>query len=176
MEKLFLGSFFVGKELDVIDKQCVNRTVVAFKLFDRIVLQGFYHVLNEALGVHIHHFRIWLTRHNAVAYRMQKVRFTQTRAAIKEQRVVSTTGVICNLACRRARQLVRFTFNEVIERVFNIDVRTVGLLCRSRHVVPARTGRRKGARCRSGGCLSRYCHIYRFTHGLRDRFCSHFKA
>ena len=96
MEKLFLRSFFIGKELNVIDQQRINGTVVAFKLFDRIVLQGFYHVLNEAFGVHIHYFGIGLTRHNAVAHRMQQVRFTETRAAIQEQRVVSATGVIGN--------------------------------------------------------------------------------
>ena len=41
VEKFFLRSFFIGKELDVIDQQRINGTVVAFKLFDRIVLQAF---------------------------------------------------------------------------------------------------------------------------------------
>jgi hypothetical protein len=53
---------------------------------------------------------------------VQQVRFTQTRAAIKEQRVVGATGVISNLTSRRARQLVRLTFNEVIERVFTLTL------------------------------------------------------
>jgi hypothetical protein len=44
--------------------------------------------------------------------------FTQAGAAIKEQRVVRATGVIRNLTRRRASQLVGFTFDEVIKRMF----------------------------------------------------------
>ena len=79
------GSFFIGKELNVIDQQGVNGAVVTLKLFDGVVLQRFNHVLNETLRVHIDHFRIRLTRHNAVAHRVQQVSFTQTRPAIEEQ-------------------------------------------------------------------------------------------
>jgi hypothetical protein len=35
--------------------------------------------------VHIDHFGVRLTRHNAVTHRVQQVGFTQTGAAIKEQ-------------------------------------------------------------------------------------------
>ena len=84
MEEFFLRALFVGKELDVIDQQRVDGAVVAFKLFDRIVLQSFNHVLHKTLGVHIHHFRVRFTRHNAVTDSMQQVGFTQTRTTIKE--------------------------------------------------------------------------------------------
>lgn len=84
MEKLFLGSFFIGEELNIVDQQCVNGAVVAFKLFDGVILQGFYHVLHKALGVHIHDFRVGFARHNAVTHRVQQVSFTQTGAAIEE--------------------------------------------------------------------------------------------
>ena len=73
--------------------------------------------------------------------------FTQAGAAIKEQRVVRAAGVIRNLTRRRASQLVGFTFDEVIKRVFYIDVRAVGRFCRRRNVIPARThDRRRNAR------------------------------
>ncbi len=175
MEKFFLRSFFIGKELDVIDQQRINGAVVAFKLFDRIVLQGFYHVLNEALGVHIHHFRIRLAGHNAVTHRVQQVRFTQTRAAIQEQRVVGASGVISNLTSRRARQLVRLTFNEVIERVLHVNVGAVGWLCRCRHVIPALTSRCNARGWRRSG-LSWRCDIHGFTNGLGDGPGAHFKT
>ena len=84
MEKLFLRSLFIREELDIVNQQRVNGTVVAFKLFDRIVLQGFNHVLHKTLGVHIHHFGIRLSRHNAVTDSVQQVGFTQARTAIKE--------------------------------------------------------------------------------------------
>ena len=50
--------------------------------------------------------------------------------------VIGTARVICHLASRRARQLVRFTFNEVIKRVFDVYVRTIGRFCRGRDVIP----------------------------------------
>ena len=178
MEKLFLRSFFISKKLNIVDQQCIYGTVVAFKLFDRVVLQSFNHVLNKALGVHINHFGIRLARHNAVTHRMQQVSFTQTRAAIKEQRVISTARVICHLASRRARQLVRFTFNEVIKRVFDVYVRTIGRFCRSRDVIPTRARRRRSTLrlrlrhlCR-GRDVARHCRLWR----LRHRFGADFKT
>ena len=147
MEKLFLGSFFIGKELNVIDQQGVNGAVVTLKLFDGVVLQRFNHVLNETLGVHIDHFRVRLTRHNAVPHRVQQVSFTQTRPAIEEQGVVGAARVIRHLTRRRAGQLVRFTFDEVIKRVFHVNVRAVGRLRRRRDIIPARAhDRRRRAR------------------------------
>ena len=66
--------------------------------------------------------------------------FTQAGAAIKEQRVVRAAGVIRNLTRRRASQLVGFTFDEVIKRMFDVDVRAVGRFCRRRNVIqPGRT-------------------------------------
>ncbi|STE65024.1 Uncharacterised protein [Escherichia coli] len=86
VEKLFLRSFFISKKLNIVDQQCIYGTVVAFKLFDRVFCRALT-ILNKALGVHINHFGIRLARHNAVTHRMQQVSFTQTRAAIKEQRL-----------------------------------------------------------------------------------------
>ncbi|MNQ78315.1 hypothetical protein D3C85_932230 [compost metagenome] len=41
--------------------------------------------------------------------------FTQANATIKEERVVTVLGVICHLPGGGARQLVGFTFNEILE-------------------------------------------------------------
>ena len=106
MEELFLRTLLVGEELDVIDQQRVDRTVVALKLFDGIVLQRFDHVLYEAFRVHVDHFGVGLARHDAVADRVQQVGFTQAGAAIQEQRVVGAARIVRHLASRRARQLV----------------------------------------------------------------------
>jgi hypothetical protein len=76
VEKLF-GSFFIGKELNVIDQQGVNGAVVAFKLFDGVVLQRLP-CPEQTLGVQPH-FGVRLTRHNAVTHRVQQVSLPQTR-------------------------------------------------------------------------------------------------
>ena len=70
MKKLFLRALFISEKLNVIDQQGVNGAVIALKFFNSVVLQGFYHVLYKALGVHVNHFRIGFTRHNSVTNRM----------------------------------------------------------------------------------------------------------
>src|SRR5690606_32951928 len=49
MKKLLLRALLVGKELDVVDQQGIDRTVVALELIDRIQLQRLHHVGDEAL-------------------------------------------------------------------------------------------------------------------------------
>ena len=58
VEKLFLGTLFTGEELNVIDQQCIHRTVEAFELVDRVQLQGLDHVRHETLGMQVHHLGI----------------------------------------------------------------------------------------------------------------------
>jgi len=36
MKELFLGSFFAGKELNIVDKQGINRSVKALELINGI--------------------------------------------------------------------------------------------------------------------------------------------
>ncbi len=70
----FLRSFFIRKELNVIDQQRINRTIIAFKLFGSHCFAGPLPCPERSARVHIHHFRIGLARHNAVTHRVQKVR------------------------------------------------------------------------------------------------------
>ncbi|MNK76436.1 hypothetical protein D3C87_960040 [compost metagenome] len=46
---------------------------------------------------------------------MHQVGFTQADAAIKEERVVTVLWVVCHLPGGSARQLVGFTFNEILK-------------------------------------------------------------
>src|SRR3990167_5693322 len=62
VEKLFLGTLFLGEELNVIDQQCVHRTVEALELVDRIQVQGLDHVRDETLGMQVHHLGIRVLR------------------------------------------------------------------------------------------------------------------
>ncbi|CSC15440.1 Uncharacterised protein [Vibrio cholerae] len=100
VEELFLRTLFVGKELNIVDQQGIYTAIVAFEFFNRVVLQGFYHVLHETLRVHVHHFSVRVVINNRVTHRMQQVRFTQTSAAIQKEGVIRRTWVIRDLASR----------------------------------------------------------------------------
>ena len=63
--KFFLGTILAGEELNVIDQQCIQRSVHAFEHVDRIVLERPDHVADETLGVNIRNssLRLALTLH-----------------------------------------------------------------------------------------------------------------
>ena len=48
MKEFFLRTFFAGEELDIIDKQRVQRPIMAFKIVDGIVLQD--QMITESMG------------------------------------------------------------------------------------------------------------------------------
>ncbi|MNI42054.1 hypothetical protein D3C73_963260 [compost metagenome] len=50
-----------------------------------------------------------------VTHSVHQVGFTQADATIKEEWVVTVLGVVCHLPGSGARQLVGFTFNEILE-------------------------------------------------------------
>ncbi|MNH17952.1 hypothetical protein D3C79_776410 [compost metagenome] len=152
--------------MNIIDQQRIHRAVVAFEFFNGVILQRLDHVLHKAFRVHIDHFGIGLTRHDAVAYRMQQVRFTQAGTAIQEQWVISAPRIVCHLPRRSTSQLVRLTLNEVIEGVLGVDVGTIGQLRRRCRVVPAWAGRRSRAHHRGYRSAVDAGH-----HGLAEGLC-----
>ena len=122
MEELFLGPFLASEELNVIDEQGVDRSVKALELIDCVELQGLDHVSYKTLGMQVHDLGIRILLQEVVTHRVHQVRFTQTYAAIKEERVVPVLGVIRDLPCRSTGQLVGFTLNKVFEGEGTVQV------------------------------------------------------
>ena len=115
MEELFLGTLFLGEELNVIDQQRIHRTVKALELVDGIQLQGLDHVRHKTLGMQVNHLGIRVFLQQMITHRMHQVGFTQAHAAVQKQRVVAMLGVIGHLPGCRSGQLVGFTFDKVFE-------------------------------------------------------------
>ncbi len=73
----------LAKELNIVDQQCVNGAVVAFKLFDgALFCRAFTMSCTKRSGI-TPTFALGFARHNAVTHRVQQVSFTQTGAAIR---------------------------------------------------------------------------------------------
>ena len=83
MEELLLGALLVGEELDVIDEQGIDATVITLELFNGVILQRLHHVLDEPLGVHVDDFGVFLAFFDGVANGVQQVGLAQTGAAIE---------------------------------------------------------------------------------------------
>ncbi|MNC40581.1 hypothetical protein D3C75_893000 [compost metagenome] len=93
----------------------------------------------------VHHLGVRVLLQQVVTHSMHEVGFTQAHTTIKEERVVTMLGVVCHLPGSRARQLVRLTFDEGVEREGAVQV--TGVLERTFNLhgalfSPATTGRR----------------------------------
>src|SRR5690554_490314 len=128
VEKLFLGTLLARKELDIINQQCVYRTIVPLEFVDGVQLQCLDHIRHESFRTQIRYLGLRITTDDLVADGVHQVGFTQTNTAVQEQRVIGTTGVLGYLHGGGTGQLVRFTF----DKGFRSEERRVGKECRSR--------------------------------------------
>ncbi len=93
VEELFLRTVFVGKELDVIDQQKIERVVALFELVKGAALVGFNHIRNELFRVDVENLGVRLVFEQLVAHSVHQVGLTQADAAVDEQRVVQVAGL-----------------------------------------------------------------------------------
>ena len=121
VEELFLRAVLAGEELDVVDQQRIERAIRGLEIVDRVVLERFHHVADETLGVHVGDARALVAAADHVADGMHQVRLAQAHAAVDEQRVVGTPGILGDLHRRRARELIALALDEVREREVRIE-------------------------------------------------------
>src|SRR4029079_18799397 len=141
VEKLLLGAVLVGKELDVIDQEQVERVVEALEFIKRLLLVGAHHVRDVLLGMRVAHLRLFALGGQMVADGLQQVSLSQSYAAIDEKRVVGNPGVLGDLDCGRAGELVCLSGNEAVEREIAVEP---GTLVMRRRVVRD-SGRTRGS-------------------------------
>ena len=125
MEELLLGALLVGEELDVIDEQGIDATVITLELFNGVILQRLHHVLHEPFGVHVDDFGVFLAILDGIANGVQQVGLAKASATIKEQRVVGTTRIVGHLTGGRTGQLVGLTLDEILEGIVHVGVALV---------------------------------------------------
>src|ERR1041384_520090 len=125
VEELFLRTALVGKELDVVDQEQVERVVVALELVERLLLVSAYHVRNVLLGVDVADACLGTAVGDLVADRLDQMRLAEADAAVDEQRVVRDSRVLRDLDGRCPRQLVRFAGDEAVEREAAVQARAL---------------------------------------------------
>ena len=138
MEKLFLGALLAREELNVVDKECVERAVQALELGNAVVLKALDHVANKSLRVHIANPRPGVGGEHGVANALHEVGLAKTDAAVNKQRVVRGARVGGNLAGGGAGELVTLALDEVGKRKRGVEPR--------RHLRAGGGSRRRGRR------------------------------
>ena len=91
MEELFLRGFFVTEELNIINQQQVNISVLLTKLFLLFCLDGINEVIGKILAGDIFNVGSGIILQDQIPDRLHQMRFSQANAAVNKQRVVSRT-------------------------------------------------------------------------------------
>ena len=119
MEKFLLGALLPGKELDVVDQQCIHRSVAFLELVDFIVLKRGDHLPDESFGLQVHDVGARVLVQHPVAGSVHEMGLADPGAAVDEQGVVvGVVGIRRDQHRRRSGHLVGFAFDEVVECEF----------------------------------------------------------
>jgi len=118
VEKLFLGSFLAGDELDVVEDQDVDVPEFSLEFVHLVSSQGGDELIHERFGTQVDDFQARALSHRVVADRIDEVSLTETDAAVDEKRVVMIARLVCHSDAGGMSKLVAGADNEIVKRVF----------------------------------------------------------
>src|ERR1051326_8422290 len=120
VKEFFLGAFFAGEKLDVVDAKQIGLTIAFPELDQVVVLDRVDELVDEQLARKINDLRVFLFRDHVLADRLHEMRLAETDAAINEKRVVSARRRLRDRETRRVRDLVVRPNDERFESVARI--------------------------------------------------------
>ena len=123
VEKLFLGTVLVGKELHIVDQEQIEGVVALLELVKSLALIGFNHIRNELFRVDVENFGVRSIRQQPVAHGMDQMGLAQTDPAVDEQGVVQLPRGACHVHRRGARHPVGRTLDQGVKRQRRIEPR-----------------------------------------------------
>ena len=132
VKKLGLGPFFSSQKLNVVDQQHVDGSIPLSEVDHTVVAYGVDHLVHEPLGRDVGELQVPIVLQDVLADSVHQVRFSQTHAAVDEQRVVGTRRSFGHGATRCVRELIRRADDERVEGVAGIQARGARLRRRRR--------------------------------------------
>ena len=144
IEKLFLCAVLVGKKLNVVNKEQVQRVVALLELVKSLALVSFNHIRHKLFCVDVENFGLRVVNQQFVANRMHQVRLAKANAAVNKQGVVKLAQAAGNVHGSRAAHAVGCAFNQTVESqgtVKPILERRARSVVRSNHVGRLHDGR-----------------------------------
>ena len=84
MKKLFLRTLLASEELDVVDKQCVERSIRSLEFRNLVVLQATNHIPDKTLRVNVGNPGGGIPLQHRVADSVHQVRFAKPDATINK--------------------------------------------------------------------------------------------
>ena len=147
VEELFLGGLLARDELDVVHQQQVGHAVLHPEVLGAAGADGRDQLVGELLTGDIHDDEVGVGALDLGLDGRQQMGLAEARAAVDEQRVVSTGGVGRDSLRRSKRKLVGRAFDEVLEGEFIVALRGGGVrlvLLGQHHFVGRRAGDDEG--------------------------------
>ena len=147
VEEFFLGGLLARDELDVVHQQQVGHAVLHPEVLGAAGADGRDQLVGELLTGDIHDDEVGVGALDLGLDGRQQMGLAEARAAVDEQRVVSTGGVGRNSLRRSKRKLVGRAFDEVLEGEFIVALRGGGVrlvLLGQHHFVGRRAGDDEG--------------------------------
>ena len=115
VEKLLLGGFLAGDELDIVHQQQVGHAVLHPEVLGAAGADGGDQLVGELLAGNVHDNKIGVGALDLGLDGREQMGLAQTGAAVDEQRVIGSGGVGRNRLRRSKRKLVGGTLDEVLE-------------------------------------------------------------
>ena len=135
VEELFLRALFSGQELDVVEKQRVDRAVAIAERLHLVVADGRDQFGHERVRRHVDDFPAGTDVSELLSDGLDQMRLAQTCAAVDEQWIERTAQILSDRQRRRVGELIRAPDHEGAEPIPRIEHRRRQL------------GRRSGRRC-----------------------------
>ena len=126
VKELFLRAILAAEELDVVDQQQVQRSIVPFEILERLVLIRAHDVGHVRFRVDVADLAAWVLRLDVVPDRLDQMRLAEPDAAVDEERVVRRR-MLGDLNGGGTRKLVRASRHERIEGEGGIEPYDIGL-------------------------------------------------
>src|SRR5688572_6481826 len=101
--------------------------VVALEIVESLVLIGAHDIRDVLLGVYVANLAFRCASVQRIAYSLNKVSLAQSHTAIDEKRVVGRAQPLSNLRRGGARQFVRLTGDDSLERECRIQTRNIAV-------------------------------------------------
>ena len=121
VEKFFFCLNFSGNKLNIVYHKYVHRAVFVSELVHFFFSDGADKLIRERFGRNICNFGIRLCVEYVISYCMEKMRFSETYAAVKEKRIICKRGRFGNRKCRSMCKSVGISDNKSVKSVFRVQ-------------------------------------------------------
>ncbi len=121
MKELFLCTFAVSQEVNVIDDEHVDMAIAMAEIVHLPALHAIEELVDEGVAAQVADRCIGLVTQQGVTDRLEQVGFAQAHASVNEKRVVGSAGLVSHRARRRRGKAIARAGDKMLKRVIGAE-------------------------------------------------------